>query len=295
TMHGPIQAQSAIAAPLAMSRTLTIQDLAHPAVPQASSTMPAVSSAARVRETVARPLVSPSLQNVGFDLAANPAVKISVDHEGWYRITQSQLVAAGLDPHADARSLKLYAEGVEQPIRVTGANGIFGPQAAVEFYGTAIDTPFTGRRVYWLTSGGKPGLRISSGPAPGSAGPQPQSFLQTVELKPRTTYFAALLREDTDNFFGPLVSPTADTETLDISNLAPGAGALAISLQGITQGQQHVVTVTLNSATLGDVTFAGQQQGAAQFVIPDGLLINGTNTITLTAQQGASDLSLVDT
>jgi hypothetical protein len=62
----------------------------------------------------------------------------------------------------------------------------------------------------------------------------------------------------------------------------------------VTTGQQHDVTVALNGATLGDVTFSDQQEGKAHFAIPSGVLVNGANTITLTAQQGANDLSLVD-
>jgi uncharacterized repeat protein (TIGR01451 family) len=295
TMHGPVSMQGVLAAPHAqtMTRAMTIQELA-----QVSSSQTAASSAnsplSRVRETIALPRISESTQNIGFKLAAQPAVKIFVDHEGWYRITQPQLVTAGLSPAADARSLHLFAEGVEQPIRVTGAASGFGPQAAIEFYGTAIDTPYSAQRVYWLTLSNQPGLRIPDASASGSAGPQAQSFIQTLELKPRTTYFAALLREDTDNFFGPLVSPTSSALTFNVSNLAAGPGTLFIALQGVTQAQQHDVTLAVNGATLGDVNFDGQQKGKASFGIPAGILTSGPNTITLTAQQGENDLSLVD-
>ena len=73
-----------------------------------------------------------------------------------------------------------------------------------------------------------------------------------------------------------------------------GEGTFEIALQGVTQGQQHDVTVVLNGATLGSVNFADQQEGKARFVIPAGVLANGTNAITLTAQQGDNDLSVVD-
>src|SRR5258705_3359150 len=148
-MHGPVSTQGVVAAQHAqtMTRAMTIQELA-----QVSSSQTAASSAnsplSHVRETVAQPRISESSQNIGFQLAAQPAVKIFVDHEGWYRITQPQLVTAGLSPAAAARSLHLFAEGVEQPLRVTGAASGVGPQAAIEFYGTAIDTPYSAQRVY---------------------------------------------------------------------------------------------------------------------------------------------------
>ncbi len=290
TIDGPVSVQSVAAATQAMIRATTIQDLA-----QASSAQSMTSSTGNaeghVRETLARPRASAATQDVGFQLAARSAVKIFVDHEGWYRVTQPQLVAAGLDPNAEARSLHLFAEGVEQPIRITGAG--FGPQAAIEFYGTAIDTPYSGQRVYWLVTNNQPGKRIPD-VSEGSAGPEPQSFMQTLQLKPRTTYFAALLRDNTDNFFGPLVSPTSAIQTVNVSNLATGEGTLQIVLQGVTQGQQHDVTVAVNGATLGDVNFSGQQEGKAGLAVPAGILTNGANTITLSAQQGANDLSMVD-
>src|SRR5437764_500208 len=60
-------------------------------------------------------------------ILSGPAVKISIKEEGWYRVTQPALVAAGLDPNANERSLRLFAEGREIPIRVTGNSaGRFG-------------------------------------------------------------------------------------------------------------------------------------------------------------------------
>ena len=301
TMHGPINVQSMAAAvqngAQAMVRAATLQDLARPVAKLAAPSFASSTAAlplAHVQETVARPAKKSARQQIGFALAERPAVKIFVDHEGWYRVTQAQLLAAGLSPNAEARSLHLFAEGVEQPIRILGGD-VFGPQSAIEFYGTAIDTPYSGQRVYWLTSHGQPGLRMVSQNENGTAGPSPASFLQTVELKPRTTYFAALLRDDTDNFFGPVISPTVTTQSLNVANVAPGEVVLDVVLQGVTDGQQHDVTVALNGATLGDVNFVDQQQGRERFTIPNGILVNGANTITLTAQQGSNDISLIDT
>src|SRR5581483_6068570 len=182
----------------------------------------------------------------------------------------------------DARLLHLYAEGVEQPIRITGTSSSFGSQSAIEFYGTAIDTPYSGDRVYWLTVGTTPGLRIAEVSPSGTIGPLEQTFMQTIELKPRTTYFAALLHENTDNFFGPLISPTAAQLNLDIENAAAGQGSMQVVLQGVTDNQEHDVTVSVNGATVGDVYFEGQNEGKASFDIPVGVLADGANTITLT-------------
>ncbi|PYV76623.1 MAG: hypothetical protein DMG97_03725, partial [Acidobacteria bacterium] len=73
---------------------------------------------------------------------------------------------------------------------------------------------------------------------------------------------------------------------MNVSNLVNGEATFEIALQGVTLGQQHNVTVTLNGATLGNLNFIDQEEGKARFQIPAGVLANGANTITLTAQQG---------
>lgn len=88
------------------------------------------------------------------DLDAKPAVKIAVKQEGFFLVTQSELLRAGLDPKSDPRRLQLFVDGVEQPIRVTGEqDGSFDADDAVEFYGIGLDTPSTDTRVYWLVEG----------------------------------------------------------------------------------------------------------------------------------------------
>jgi uncharacterized repeat protein (TIGR01451 family) len=297
TLHGPVALEAAPAyTATAMPRSAMIQDLATSATPARSDVAITqnASPVARVRESVVRFDSRPVSGQTGFELAAAPAVKIYVDHEGWYRVTQTQLAAAGLSANTNAKLLHLYAEGVEQPIRITGGER-FGSQSAIEFYGTPIDTPYSGQRVYWLAAGRGPGLRIADAAGAGSPGPPAQSFMQTLELKPRTTYFGTLLRDNIDNFFGPLVSSVAESETVNVANLASGEAKVAVALQGLTDGQQHTVTVMLNGSTLGELNFANQNEGREEFQIPSGVLTNGSNTVTLLAQGGDNDFSLVNT
>src|SRR5581483_7010110 len=86
-------------------------------------------------------------------LAGQPAITIAVNQEGWYRVTQAQLGAAGLDTQADPKSYRLIDEGVEDPIAVSDSGDI-------EFYGVGIDTAYSDTRVYWLIWGGMPGQRL---------------------------------------------------------------------------------------------------------------------------------------
>jgi hypothetical protein len=235
-----------------------------------------------------------------FELAAHPAVKIMVSHEGWYRVTQPALVKAGLDPNTDAASLRLFAEAIEQSIEITGATagpGGFGPQAAVNFYGTGIDTLYSGTRVYWLVPGEGNGARIRRRAASAGSNQPPESFPFAVEFEQRSVYFAALLTPNGDNFFGSFVSSTPVNQFLHVPHLDKAStepARLEVVLQGVTAGFPHDVTVALNGTTLGDITFTGQDKGRLAITVPPGLLQDWNNTVTLTAQNGAYDSSLVD-
>ena len=101
-------------------------------------------------------------------VAQQSTVKIGVRRTGWVRVTQAELVAAGLDATVDPRRLQLFADGVEQAVTVTGeADGQFDPTDAIGFYGRGVDTTYTDIRVYWVVTGGQPGLRIlAATPAP---------------------------------------------------------------------------------------------------------------------------------
>jgi uncharacterized repeat protein (TIGR01451 family) len=233
----------------------------------------------------------------GVSLDGQAAVKISVSREGWYQVTGAQLTAAGFSANVNTRLLHLYAEGVEQPIVVLAKSSVLGSNDSIEFYGTGIDTPFSGTRVYWLTSGGGFGTRISSMEAAGSGSPNVTDFPFTVLFQQRTTYFAALLNgENNDNFFGAIVTPTPVDQVLNIAHFDANSSipaTLAVTLQGVTQGQDHSVDVNLNGVPLGEIDFTGEANTTSTFPVTAGLLQNGSNTVTLSSQDGEYDVSLV--
>ena len=84
------------------------------------------------------------------------AAKLSVKNEGFYRVTQPELVAAGFNPNIDPRFLRLLVDGQEQPINVI-SKGAFDSSAAIEFYGLGVDSASTDEHVYWLTVGTQAG------------------------------------------------------------------------------------------------------------------------------------------
>jgi peptidase C25-like protein len=97
-----------------------------------------------------------------WDIANQPALKIGIRGEGWYRISQSQMAAAGFDTTGDARNLRLFVAGSEIAIRVSRDAGSLGSSDFIEFWGQGLDTSTTDTQVYWLINGAQPGLRIAT-------------------------------------------------------------------------------------------------------------------------------------
>jgi hypothetical protein len=229
------------------------------------------------------------------DLAAQPAIKLSVNQEGWYRITQPELIAAGLDPKIDPRSLQLLAEGQEQPLAVRGEDdGRFDPADAIEFYGLGLDTPSTDARTYRLVTGAQAGSRIKDEKGRGSRAAA-ASFSYTVERKDKTIYFSSLRNGEKENFFGAVIARDPVDQALFLQHVDQASAedaTLEVTLQGVT-APVHQVRVQMNGRELGEISFSSQAQGTAKYALPHTALKEGENKITLTRQGTDSDVSLV--
>ena len=295
TMHGPVSVSSSTNSDVTVpeARMLSQMNQAQPPTPDSQSSH-MVESFAQVSNPTAEQFQKQ------YELAAHPAVKIHVLHEGWHSVGQPQLLQAGLDPNVDPALLHLYAEAIEQPIQITGATagpGGFGPGAAINFYGTGINTVFSGTREYWLVVGSDPGLRIPQLQASSGSNQPPTDYPVVVELQQHTIYFAALLTTNGQNFFGSLVSSTPVDQPIEVPHLDTNStqtAQLEVSLQGIITGYPHDVQVALNGTNLGDIVFTGQAQGTMKMPIPPGVLLPWSNTVTLTALNGDYDTSLVN-
>ncbi len=229
-------------------------------------------------------------------LAAASAIKIDIGETGWYRVTQPELVAAGLDPNIDPLRLQLFVAGQQQAIGVRGeADGRFDPQDAIEFYGIELNTPWADRPTYWLVAGSQLGQRMQVASSLTQGTTPPQSFPFTIERKDRTVYLAAIRNGEAENFFGSMVAkePVQQRLTVDHLTLAPPTDAqLEVALQGVTTGVHHVI-IELNGYEVGAMSFAGQVRKAVTFPIPQRWLQDGENVITLVPID-AEGVSVVD-
>ena len=110
--------------------------------------------------TFERLAVAPAGVKEQWPIAAQPALKINVKQDGWYRVTQPEMAAAGFDVSADVRNLRLFADSREVPIEVTRSSGVLTTSDFVEFYGTGLDITTTDTHVYYLVNGSQAGLRV---------------------------------------------------------------------------------------------------------------------------------------
>jgi len=92
-------------------------------------------------------------------IAAQAGLKIGVKQDGWYRVTQPEMIAAGFTP-GEAANLRLFVDAREIPIEVSKSSGALDANDFLEFYGTGLDLLTTDTHVYYLINGSHAGLRV---------------------------------------------------------------------------------------------------------------------------------------
>src|SRR4030095_15424114 len=100
---------------------------------------------------------------------------------------------------------------------------------------------------------------------------------------------------DAENFFGPVVGVSPLAQNLAVQNLdaSRGSSSIEVRLQGVTV-LPHAVRVLVNGTSVGQGSFSGQTAGRARLPVPLSLLREGANQVTLTAEGGPIDVSLLD-
>ena len=228
-------------------------------------------------------------------LAAAPAVKLEVRERGWYRVEQPELVAAGLDAGVNPKYLQLYVQGQEQALVVRGeSDESFDPADAIEFYASGVDTSWTDAQVYWLVEGADFGQRAPALMPTWAATAEPDSFPFTLEQRERTIYVAALRNGEEENFYGPVVTATPVDQVIDVHHWDGTQDAqLEVTLQGLLD-DAHQVKVLFNGVELGVASYFAWENDTTSFTVSAADLVEGDNTVTMVAEGGASDISLID-
>ncbi len=224
-----------------------------------------------------------------FEIAALGGVKISINHDGWYKISAEQLAENGFDINSNRANWQLFVGGEEVEMKVA-------TDGSVEFFGRGADTIETDKNVYYLVQGQTGGMRLTEIKG-GRAGQNPlAAYTSTVQRKDRAIYISSLLNGENENWFGAIINSSAQTiQTLSLNNVQENSVArLRVKLQGMTTAA-HFVNIRINDTDLGQVNFNALENRTFEFDVPASALVEGTNNVKLQSAGGSSDFSLVDT
>jgi hypothetical protein len=278
TMHGPISPVFKVFLNKFERKSALLSDLANTQRPSAE------------KEFVgARETENASLnQSVQWQIAARQGVKISVNHDGWYRVPAENLQSAGFDLNTNRDNWQLFVDASEVPFKLD-------TDGSIEFFGRGVDTSLADKQVYYLVNGQTPGLRVAEVKG-GDIGANPaQSFRTTVECKDRSLYVSSILNGEAENWFGAIVSLNSQTvQNLTVSKLDSSSQAhLSVRLQGLSIGQ-HVINIKFNNIDLGSVMLGDQDNNQFEFDIPASSVIEGVNSVRLQSVGEGNDVNLVD-
>ncbi|HVF47545.1 MAG TPA: C25 family cysteine peptidase, partial [Pyrinomonadaceae bacterium] len=218
-----------------------------------------------------------------------PGVKLGVKAEGLYRVSRSQLQAAGFDVTSNSANWRLFNEGNEQAI-ILGPNGDY-----IEFFGKGIDRPESDTRMYYLIADTTAGKRVDTRVLRPVGGPTvSNTFRFAAVRKERTEYNPKLKNGDEENYFGRTIFSTPDAGfVFNLAGIDPNGPSpvVTIRMQGRFFGQ-HNVRAVLNGTHIGNVVGEHLDSIATDFSVPTGLLNNGANTLVLNTESSADALHL---
>ncbi|HVS12985.1 MAG TPA: C25 family cysteine peptidase [Thermoanaerobaculia bacterium] len=217
-------------------------------------------------------------------------VDLRLRQEGVYRVTYEELAAAGFDfAGAPSGALALTHRGQPVPIRLvsSGRGYGFGPGWAIEFFGEAIDSLYTDLNVYRLSVDRQQALRIGTQPAAPTEEPQP--FFMASSVREEDVRYAFSSPTGDPWFESRLLArgaPVSESWDFQVDRLVAGGAParLAVDVWGQSEwaaDPDHHVAVLVNLVKVADVRFDGIDGLTIEATLPDGLLREGKNTLTL--------------
>ncbi len=224
-----------------------------------------------------------------------PAVKVLVDHDGFYRLPFETLRQAGVPLNeVDLHTLRLYLDGQEVALWVPDEEPHPGePAEALFFYGQGARSKYTRENVYWLTWGEGEGRRMAERPGCPAGRPPLGSFVATVHSENNAQYTSLfpIGGDDMEHWFWTYLYTGGTREgTFPLFTPAPAAdlytATLRLSLYGgfaAWPNPDHHVQVYLNDAFLGEGWWDGQSRFTLELAFPQSRLNPGENRVRLYA------------
>ncbi len=253
----------------------------------AAYTVTAKKPAEPKRQTIIQEVVSAAAS-----VSMPDGMRIGIRETGLYYLSAAQIAAtlnlsaAEVSSHIAKQNLSLRNKGSEIAWLPADAD------AGLYFYAEAIDSIYTRDNVVLLSVG--QGIIMETqdadSPAPASSHvvvADRQHFEQdVVPVFSRSVgdywYWGAV------GNFGGFEQAQFDFQ---LSGVATGPAKLSLDLEGYSE-TAHVVKVELNGADLGNLSWDGLLSYKGSLAIPDGILQNGKNTLTLIHQSVSGQSSV---
>jgi hypothetical protein len=215
-------------------------------------------------------------------VAAQPGAKIGVRQTGMYRVSKTQLAAAGFDVNSNVNNWQLYTDGVEQAIIVEPSGNY------IDFYGKGLDTIESDTRMYYLVVGTQPGRRMANvGFRPNASTVKAQNYDASVSIKERQNYFIDILNGDAENYYGHLINSVSTATNINLTAVDTSTSQARITLSCLGYSQTaHVFNFSMNGHPIGQVTGSFVQRMTLDVVIPGSYLTEGTNVLSMISSNG---------
>jgi uncharacterized repeat protein (TIGR01451 family) len=224
-----------------------------------------------------------------YQAPTGPAARITVDRPGLQRLQAADLLAAGLTlEHPE--QLHLWHRDAEVPCERVLSGGSL---TEIRFYCADPTTAFSDKAIYLLSREGRPGMAVASQPAvPIPATPLGTTHKAMLHLEEDHFYWANKPSDaHADHWFWETLNPALGPKafTFQATSIAPDHGLsarLRIGLRGAgrdarIKANQHV-EVALNGTRVADLRWSGTDYLETTAAFANDLLVDGTNTLTLT-------------
>ncbi len=223
---------------------------------------------------------------------ASGALKIAVGEPGLYRAPADE-IAPLLGLSLDG-TLKLLA-GQRLALSVGGEPVAWQRAAdgqALEFYGESVESPYTTENVYRLARGAGLAMPALAGQPPAEVAPG--SFRDRLRFEQNNRPLVLVpLDPESDFWFWDFLrhgDPSHGSKSFELTVPDPaaarGTATLTVWLQGAAAGVLHTLDVSVGGSFAGQVHADGLESSTATVELPQGWLVDGTNSIELTAVAG---------
>lgn len=234
-----------------------------------------------------------------------PAWRITTREEGFYKLSYSDLLDAGvLAGSPDPRYFQMYYLGEPIPIKVLGEeDGVFDLEDAILFYAESYQNKYTQENVYWLTIEDLVGARINTKSGEPAGASLAEEFLSVRHFENNLNYWSLFPgNDDLERFYWGYINNYNIayknwSYVFSFPNLISGSARLTLRMIGYTN-TEHKVRVYLNETeiSVGEISWNGIVPHTIDIDISE-LLQPGDNTIKLTSTKDiaeGSDIVLVD-